>query len=302
MSNHNANQIGLIGVGLMGHGIALNLAKKGQKLTILEHVGNQPIDDLVALGVNPVKTLAEIVAASDIIFLCVTGSPQVEAIILGEDGKKEESLLAFLKPGSLVVDCSTAQPASTAKVSAAVIAAGSRFVDAAMTRTPKEAAEGRLNLLLGGKQEDIDRVMPALKCIAENIYQAGDIGSGHALKLLHNYVSLGSISLIAEAAACGAVMGVGSDVFVKVLAEGGGGGIALERLRSMLLNRDPSGLKFSLMNAKKDIDYYNQMATEATGVSKSIAEGVKATLDKAAKKATPETLTPELITLLAPEK
>lgn len=283
----------------MGHGIALNLLKKGNNLTVLDHPGNQPLDDLLPLGVKIVKTIAEVAAASEMVLVCVTGSPQVEAIVLGT--ATSDGLVKSLKSGMMVIECSTSQPASTKKVAAQVLETGARFIDAAMTRTPKEAAEGRLNLLLGGSQDDINLAMPVLKCFAENIYHAGDIGSGHALKLLHNYVSLGSIALISEAAACAGEMGVASDVFTRVLSEGGGSGIALERLRSYLLARDPSGLKFSLANAVKDLDYYGEMAA-AAGVHRSIAQGVQTALHDAAKKAKPETMTPELVTLLAPEK
>ncbi|MFX5358966.1 NAD-binding protein, partial [Acinetobacter baumannii] len=77
---------------------------------------------------------------------------------------------------------------------------------------------------------------PVLACFAENIVHTGGIGTGHRMKLLHNYVSLGSITLLAEAAACAKRAGVAADVLVDVLAAGGGSGAALDRLRPYILS------------------------------------------------------------------
>ncbi len=284
--------IGMVGIGMMGHGIATNVAKHGYPLTVLEHVGNQPLDALKAAGVKSMASTAELAAQSDIIILVLTGSPQVEAVLTGEGG-----ILQGLKPGSIVIDCSTALPASTARMAEAVQAAGSRFLDAPMTRTPKEAAEGRLNLLVGGDAALLEECRPLLSCFAENIFHAGPTGAGHGMKLLHNFVSLGMVSLVAEAAASAAKHGVAPEAFVDILAKGGGGGVALERLRPYLLANDTSGLRFSLANACKDLGYYNTMASDA-GVHKDIAAAVLGTLEQARDKA-PEALVPELVSLLA---
>src|ERR1051325_1515830 len=126
MDTNNASQrIALIGVGLMGHGIATNLVKHGHKLAVLEHPGSQPLDALKAAG--------------------VTTQCSAKALAQGDDG-----VIAGLRSGAVVIDCSTAIPSSTERIAQAVQAAGARFLDAPMTRTPKEAAEGRLNLLVGG--------------------------------------------------------------------------------------------------------------------------------------------------------
>lgn len=283
--------IGMIGIGMMGHGIATNVAKHGWPLTVLEHAGNQPLDSLKASGVRTATSAAAVAAASDIVILVLTGSPQVEAVLTGEDG-----VLKGLRPGSIVIDCSTALPESTARMASAVEAAGSLLLDAPMTRTPKEAAEGRLNLLIGGDAQLLEACRPLLSCFAENIFHAGPTGAGHSMKLLHNFVSLGSVALISEAAACAAEHGVAPEAFVEILAKGGGGGIALERMRPYLLAKDTSSLRFSVANAVKDLGYYNQMAGDA-GAYKTIAAGVLATLEQAQREA-PGALVPELADLL----
>lgn len=284
--------IGMIGIGMMGHGIASNLLKHGHHLTVLEHPGNQPLDTLLAAGAQTCRTPQALAAQSDIIILCVTGTPQVEAVLLGDDG-----VLKGLRPGTVVIDCSTAVPASTEKVAALVMAQGGQFLDSPMTRTPKEAAEGRLNLLVGGDAALFERCRPILACFAENIVHTGPIGSGHRMKLLHNYVSLGTVTLLAEAAACAQRAGVDASTFVEVLSKGGGWGAALDRLKPMLISGDTSGLRFSMSNALKDLSYYNQMASD-THADHTVAQAVKNTLETACREGDPNALVPELITLL----
>ncbi|ADU99974.1 NAD(P)-dependent oxidoreductase [Alicycliphilus denitrificans] len=288
----NTPRIGLVGVGLMGHGIALNIARKGHALTVLEHPGNQPLDELRALGVASAATVQDLARQVQVLILCVTGSPQVEAVLLGEQGA-----LATLQPGTVVIDCSTAIPASTESVARAVTAAGGRFLDAPMTRTPREAAEGRLNLLVGGDAQLLQECLPLLQCFAENITHTGAVGSGHRMKLLHNYVSLGSVALIAEAAACALAAQVSPQVFVDVLAKGGGGGVALERLRPYLLQQDPSGLRFFMSNALKDMGYYTTMAQDGAAAH-GIAQAVHDTFASAVAEGGPQRLVPELVAIL----
>ena len=210
-------RIGMIGIGRMGLGIASNLVKHGHSLTVLDHPGNQPLAGLLAAGVTTRATPAALAGEVDVLILCVTGTPEVEAVLTGDQG-----VLTALRAGTVVIDCSTAVPASTERLARAVQAAGGRFLDAPMTRTPKEAAEGRLNLLVGGDATVLAACRPILACFAENIIHAGPVGAGHRMKLLHNYVSLGSVALLAEAAACAAGAGVDTKAFVEALAAGGG--------------------------------------------------------------------------------
>jgi 3-hydroxyisobutyrate dehydrogenase-like beta-hydroxyacid dehydrogenase len=286
--------IGMVGIGLMGHGIASNLVKHGHALAVLEHPGNQPLEALKAAGAVGYDSAAALAARSDVVILVLTGSPQVEAVLTGPGG-----VLEGLRPGSVVIDCSTAIPSSTLRMAQAVQAAGSQFLDTPMTRTPKEAAEGRLNLLVGGDPAVLERCRPLLQCFAENITLAGPVGAGHSMKLLHNYVSLGMVALISEAAACAQRNGVAPEVFVDVLAKGGGGGTALERIRPYLLAQDTSGMRFSIANACKDLGYYNAMAGDA-GATQAIAAAVLATLEGALAQGGPGALMPELSSLLGP--
>jgi 3-hydroxyisobutyrate dehydrogenase len=260
----------------MGHGIARNVMLRGGfGLSFLDHPGNQPVDELVSLGACACATPAEVAAVSDVVIICVTGSPQVESIVTGENG-----LIDGLKQGAVVVDCSTALPDSTMRMGVCVKAAGGGYLDAPMTRTAKHAHEGTLNLLIGGDVSDLERVRPVLSSFTENVAHVGALGNGHRLKLLHNYVSVGFMSLLAEAAAQAADADIDPQVFVDVLAQGGGASVALDRLSPYIVAGDREGLPFFVSNAQKDIDYYRAMS-DASGAQKTIADGVSASLSEA---------------------
>ena len=165
MSKDKSQAIAFIGVGFMGHGIVKNILRGGYGLSILDHPGNRPVDDLVSAGAQLGERAGELAAAADIVFICVTGTPEVESVMLGEDG-----VLAGLREGSIVVDCSTALPDSTIKLAAAVAEKGGSLIDAPMTRTPKEAEEGRLNVMLGGETSAIEAVI--------DINEEGEVAAG----------------------------------------------------------------------------------------------------------------------------
>jgi 3-hydroxyisobutyrate dehydrogenase-like beta-hydroxyacid dehydrogenase len=249
--------VGLIGVGLMGHGIATNVQKHGYTLSFLSHAGNQPVEDLLAKGAVAKASGADLAAQSDVVILCVTGTPQIEDVMFRANG-----VLAGLKRRTIVIDCSTPIPASTLVVAARVAQAGGRYLDAAMTRTPKEAAEGRLNLIVGAPDDLFQEVLPLLRCFAENIVHAGPVSAGHQMKLLHNFVSLGFSAVLAEAAAAARRAGVAATVFADVLGKGGGGGVVFDRMKPFILANDSSSATFTLGNALKDMTYYVALTQE----------------------------------------
>ena len=285
-------RVGIIGVGLMGLGIATNVQRNGWPLGFMDHPGNQPTADLVSRGAAKHASAAEVARNSDIVILCVTGTPEVEAVLFGKDG-----VMAGLRRGTIVIDCSTAIPSSTQKIAKQVEAAGGRFMDAPMTRTPKEAMEGRLNLIVGGERALFDECLPLLKSFAENITFAGPVGSGHTLKLLHNFVSLGFSTVLAEAAACAERAGIDASVFVDVLAKGGGAGVILQRLQPYILTHDSGNFRFSISNSHKDITYYTAMAKDVRAAHDA-ADGILKVLDGAKAQGKAQAPIPELVTIL----
>ena len=195
--------IGLIGVGLMGHGIGKNLLEKGYALTVMAHRSRQKVESLIAKGATELTTPHDMAKACDMVILCVTGTPQVEQAIYGEYG-----LLGAVRPRLVIADCSTAEPASTVKIAADVEAKGGHFIDTPMTRTPKEAEAGKLGLMVGGPADVIARVRPVLDCFADTIVASGPVGSAHKLKLISNFLSICHAAVAAEAIAVAAKAGV----------------------------------------------------------------------------------------------
>src|SRR5690606_20081456 len=121
------DRVGFVGVGLMGHGMARNIVEKGHPLSIIAHRNREPVEDLKSRGAREVQTLHELAAASDIVVLCVTGSPQVEATLTGPGG------LASAGKELIVVDCSTSDPSSTVRLAAQLAPHGIVLVDAPLS-------------------------------------------------------------------------------------------------------------------------------------------------------------------------
>jgi hypothetical protein len=126
--------VGFIGVGLMGHGMAKNIVTKGYRLVVLGHRNREPVEHLKTLGATEARTPRELAAQCDIVHLCVTGSPQVEANLRGPDG-----VIAGGRPGLVVIDCSTSNPVSTLALGDELRAAGMTLVDAAAWRIRRYA-------------------------------------------------------------------------------------------------------------------------------------------------------------------
>jgi 3-hydroxyisobutyrate dehydrogenase-like beta-hydroxyacid dehydrogenase len=178
-----------------------------------------------------------------------------------------------------------------------VAAKGCHFIDAPMTRTPKEAEEGRLNLLVGGDADIIGRVRPLLEAFSENIFVAGNIGCGHQLKLVHNMISLGSVALIAEVAAGALAAGIDKVAMIDCLSKGGAGGIALDRVALYVLEGSCEKLQFTIENACKDFGYYSEMAGHA-GAVKTIAEAAHKMLTGLVESGEGKAYLPEVSSLL----
>src|SRR5699024_3713680 len=138
--------IGFIGAGLMGHGMAKHLLLAGHDLTVMGHRNRAPVDDLVSRGAKEADTPVALAANVDMLFLSVTSSAVVKQLAEGEDG-----FLAANRPGLIVVDTSTGDPAYTLELGAQLAERGMQLIDAPVTRTPREAEDGQLNILLGGE-------------------------------------------------------------------------------------------------------------------------------------------------------
>ncbi len=266
-------RIGFIGIGLMGHGMAKNLLEKGFSVTTAAHRNRAPLEDLLGRGATEAASYRAIAEQSDIVFICVTGAPEVEAVIYGDGG-----VLDGARPGLIVVDCSTSEPAMTARVNADLSAKGVAMADAPLARTPIEAEAGRLNTMVGASEETFATIEPALQTFCENIFHVGPVGAGHKTKLINNFMAMGQAALIAEALCACAATGVDLRKYYEVVSAGGANSGIFQLIVPKAIDEgDFSGLKFSLANAEKDLRYYTRM-TETVPLEGSLGKTVHDTL------------------------
>ena len=262
-------RVGFIGVGLMGHGMAKNIVEKGYRLTVMGHRNKKPVKDLVKRGAVEVKSPAEMARQSDVIFLCVTSSVQVEDLVRRKDG-----ILAGAKAGLTLVDCSTSDPNSTLALAAEFKAKGAALIDAPLGRTPKEAEEGRLNAFVGADKATLKALTPLLRTWAENIIHVGPVGTGHKMKLINNFVAMTYAALFAEAFTACKKTGVSPKIFHDVIAAGGLNNGFFQNYCKWVLGRDPRAHEFTIRNCAKDIGYYNNMV-DAAGLTAIIGGAAK---------------------------
>ena len=266
-------RIGFIGIGLMGHGIAKNLVTKGFPLTVRVNRNRAPLADLLAAGATEVKTNADVARNADIVILCVTGAPQVEEIINGKDG-----IATVAHKGLVVIDTSTSEPATTAKMREALAEKGVRFVDAPLARTPVDAELGKLNIMVGADDATFAELKPVLAAFCENIIHAGPAGHGIILKLINNFIGQAITTATAEALAAAAKSGLSIRKLHEVVSAGAvNSGLFQMMVGKMLDGGDLTGLKFTLVNAMKDLRYYTHFA-ESLPVSAIVGEAVHQSL------------------------
>ncbi len=263
-----AERIGFIGVGLMGHGMAKNILEKGYALKVLAHRNRAPVEDLLDRGATEAKSARDIAETSDAVVLCVTGSPEVEALVGGSDG--------LASPGReiTIVDCSTSDPSSTVRLSAELAQKGITFLDAPLSRTPADAEAGTLDVMCGGTEAQFSLVRPLLATFAARIIHTGPVGSAHTMKLLNNFIAMGYGALYAEALALGAKAGLTPQVFDSVIRDGRMDSPFYRTFFKWVLERDPNAHRFALRNALKDMTYLAAFAN-ASGAANPLGAAVR---------------------------
>jgi len=251
-------QIGFIGVGYMGHGMAKNISQNGYPLMVKGNRNRTPVDSLVGMGAVEATSVAQMARDCDIIHICLSNSPQVEAIIRGPDG-----IIANGKAGLIVIDATTADPTSTEALAAEMAAAGMTLVDAPLGRTPKEAEEGTLDAMVGTDPDTFATILPVIECWAGNINHIGPVGSAHKMKLIMNFIAMGYSCLYSEAVTLGAKVGIAPQTINKVIGSSRLSNGFFDTFMKYTVGRDRDAHKFTIANASKDVRYVANMATAA---------------------------------------
>ena len=254
MASRAATRIGFVGAtGLMGHGMAKNLIKKGFPTTLLARPSRPAarLADLLAAGASQAPTPRQVAQASDVIIVCVTGAPEVDSVVYGEQG-----VMAAARPGLVVVDASTSEVDASARTRAALAEKGVLFVDAPLTRTPAAAEEGKCNTMVGAEKATFDALSPVFRAYCEHIIHAGPPGHGLVLKLINNFVGQAITTATAEGLAVAAKTGLDVHALYKLMSLGSVNNLMFQFMVGKMLEGGPEqleGLKFSLGNAEKDV-------------------------------------------------
>ncbi len=254
--------IGFIGLGYMGHGMAKNIRLAGHELWVRGRANRVPIDSLLAMGAHEAASPKDMAERCDIIHICLSNSPQIEAVMRGPDG-----ILAGARPGLIVIDTSTASPASTAALASELSAKGGQFVDAPLGGTPVQAEAGQLIAMVGCDDAVMEQVRPVIECWAKTITHVGPVGSGHKMKLLMNFLSLSYGALFSEVVVLGAKVGIDAATIRTVIAPSRMGNGFFDTFMSYVVDRNRDAHKFSIDNAAKDMRYINEMAFDADVVN-----------------------------------
>lgn len=186
-------QIGYIGLGLMGRPAALNLIKAGYPLNVYARRAAM-MEPLCAAGATACSSPAEVAALSDIIFINVSDSCDVEEVVLGHNG-----IITTARPGSVVVDMSTISPAVTRNIAARLAERQIGMVDAPVSGGPQGATAGTLAIMVGGTTDTVAQVWPLLEVMGGNIVHVGDHGAGQVAKACNQIIVAQAITAIGEA-------------------------------------------------------------------------------------------------------
>ncbi len=186
-----SEKIGFIGLGIMGRGMAHNLLKAGHDVVVWNRTTSR-MDEFVAAGAQAASSPADLARQCDVILVCVSDTPDVQQVVLGENG-----VLAGARPGQLVVDHSTISPHATLEIAAQLKAKGVHMLDAPISGGSEGAARGTLSIMVGGEADQVARALPILQAYGKTITHVGPQGAGQMVKLVNQI-----LVVVTELAVC----------------------------------------------------------------------------------------------------
>ncbi|MHB1416150.1 MAG: NAD(P)-dependent oxidoreductase, partial [Chloroflexota bacterium] len=203
-------RIGFVGLGTMGRPMAANILKHGFEVYGFD-VNPTAVASLAPQGLKACASPAEVARNAEAVVTMLPTEAEVGEVCFGPDG-----LMEGAQPGLLVVDMSTISPDASQKIAAQVAAKGCEMIDAPVGRSSKNAEEGTLLIMVGGAEAQLERARPILNCLGDTIVHCGSQGQGLAAKLVNNFLSLGSLAVVAEAFALGRQAGVSLETMLQI--------------------------------------------------------------------------------------
>ena len=250
-----AENIGFIGLGIMGKPMARNLLKAGYSLTVYDIVG-QHLEDVVTDGATGASSNKEVAAGTQKIITMLPDSADSEAAILGPNG-----VLEGAKPGTVVIDMSSIAPSVSQKIAAECAKKGVEMLDAPVSGGEPGAINATLAIMVGGKQEVFDQNYDLLKTMGGNVVLTGDIGAGGVTKLANQIIVAANIEALSEAMVLSQRAGVDPEKVFNAIRGGLAGSAVMEAKGPMMLDRNfKAGFRIRLH--QKDLRNVLQTAQE----------------------------------------
>lgn len=242
-----------VGLGTMGAAMAKNILRAGHDLTVHNRTREREAP-LAAAGAKRAATPAEAARDAEVVVTCVSDTPDVEAVLLGDGG-----VVHGARPGTIVADCSTISPAATRRMGAALATAGIRMLDAPVSGGSEGAVRGALSIMVGGDKEDLERAMPVFSAFGRTIIHVGPLGAGQMTKAINQIIICGTYLGLAEGLVLGMKAGLDMDKVLRAVAGGAAGSWVLSNRAGNIL-ADAYPLGFRLRLHRKDL----AIALEAT--------------------------------------
>lgn len=227
-----SEKLGFVGLGIMGRGMTANLLKAGFEVTVWNRTAHR-MDEFVHQGAKAANSPAEVAANADIIFICVSDTPDVEAVLFGENGVIHE-----VKSGSLVVDHSTISPTATRDMAERLAEAGVRMLDAPISGGSEGAAKGTLSIMVGGDAADFERAMPYFQAMGKTITHVGPQGAGQTVKLVNQILGVINMLAVSEALVFAKAGGLDLEKTLAAVSGGAAGSWLLSNRGPQIINGD----------------------------------------------------------------
>lgn len=245
-------KIGYIGLGNMGQGMAINIAKGGFDLTVYD-LNHELTQSLQTLGAKVATSNKEVGEICDIIEICVVNDKQVEQVVFGTD--KDAGVLAGARPGSLIVVHSTVHPKTCERIAAAAQEKGLDAIDAAVSGAEAGSASGTLTLMIGGPPEHLETCRPIFEAVGANVFHMGDVGRGQVAKLCNNLMSIINLVTVEEGLRLAEAAGIDEKQMIEIASVSTGNSWALHGFGPMrdLLKKALGDEGSMALIARKDV-------------------------------------------------
>ncbi len=265
--------VGFIGVGYMGYGIAKNILKKGNNLFVIANKKREPIDKIVSDGAKEVKSYNELCEKNlDALFLCVTNTPIAISIA--------EKVCTLLTDNTLIIDVTTHNQNGSIKMEKIFANRKINYIECPVMGGPVQAEEGVCGGIVGGSKENFKKAEVYLKTFCKDYFHFGEVGKGAKSKLLNNFLSLGTATNVIEFIKSAKKLDIDLEKIFAVAKLGSGNSTALNRIFDNVLKDDYTGFKFSTSNTLKDLTYIHEMLKDL-GNAEKLADVKKSIYKKA---------------------